>query len=482
MSDSEDFPWSNQLERLNPWVQAMTTLRMPSAKVIGAVASMTQSPRFRPTVPDAGSRSLGMTRPGRHAPYDSSMASNALGRRFWTLWGSFTAANLGDGFSLVAFPLLAVSLTNDARLIAFVSMCRFLAFPLLGLPAGVIIDRFDRRWLAIAAQAGRGSAIGAVALLVWSNEATIPLLAITAFIVGAGEVITDGGLPAVVRAVVDTDQLEHANSRLSASQTVANVFIGPPLSALLFEVDPALPFLLAAGLYVTTILLLATLRGSFRSHAETDEGSLRQRLTRGLSYVWGHPVLRPLALVVAAFSFVGEAGNAIFVVFVTDRLGLSNVQFGLLLTVDAMGAIVMSFLVTRLITRTSHGFSMRFSVVLATAASILFSATTFVPLIVFAMVLSGASHPSWNVVSVTVRQRLVPDAIFGRMMTAYLVIAWGMQPFGALTGGVIAESFGPEWVYVMSAIVIGSLLFFGRPMFRKVNEALAELPEPASAG
>lgn len=404
------------------------------------------------------------------------MTSSPLGRRFWSLWASFTAANLGDGFTLVAYPLLAVSITDDARLIAFVTMCRFLAFPLLGLPAGVILDRFDRRWLAIAAQTGRGSAIGVVALFAWADTATIPILAASAFIVGVGEVITDGGLPAVVRSVVAPNQLELANSRLTASQTIANMFVGPPLAAFLFGLDPALPFLGAALLYVVTIALLASLRGSFRPEAEADDGALRQRLTRGLSYVWGHPVLRPLALVVAVFSFVGEAGNAVFVVLATERLGLNEFQFGLLLTVDAVGAIVMSFLMTRLISRTSHGTSMKLSVVLFSAAAILFGATTFIPLIVLAMVFSGASHPAWNVVSVTVRQRLVPDAIFGRMMTAYLVIAWGMQPFGALAGGVIAEEFGPEWVYAMSGTVVGSLLFFGRPLFRKVDEALADVP------
>lgn len=403
------------------------------------------------------------------------MTSTALGRRFWTLWGSFTAANLGDGFSLVAYPLLAVTLTDDARLIAFVTMCRLLAFPLLGLPAGVIIDRFDRRWLAIAAQAGRATALGAVAVMVLTDTASIPLIALSAFVVGAGEVITDGGLPAVVRALVSTDQLEVANSRLAASQTAVNVFIGPPLSALLFDFDPVLPFLVAAGLYLLTIALLSMLTGTFRSEAQTDNGSLRERMTRGLAFVWGHPVLRPLALVVAAFSFVGEAGGAIFVILVTERLGLSNFQFGLLLAVESAAALVMAFVVPQLVTRTSHGFSMKLSVVFYTVGAVMLSATVFVPLIVVAMLIDGASQPTWNIVSVTVRQRLVPDEIFGRMMTAYLFIAWGMQPFGALAGGVIAEAFGPEWVYVMSAAVVGSLLFFGRPLFRKVDAAMAEI-------
>ena len=401
-----------------------------------------------------------------------------LGRRFWLLWSSFVAANLGDGISLVAFPLLAVSLTDDARLVAFVSVCRFLAFPLLGLPAGVIIDRFDRRRLAIVAQIGRAGAVLAVAILTALDGASIAVLSAAAFVVGAGEVITDGGLPAVVRAVVDAKSLEVANGRLAAGQTVTNVFLGPPLSALAFELDPALPFSVAGGLYLLTAIVLSSISGQFRPEMsdESHEPNVRKRMTRGLAYVWAHPVLRPLALVVAAFAFVGEAGNAIFVILVTERIGLSNVQFGLLLTVDAAAGVTMSFFVARLVARTSHGLSMRISVVLFTAAALILGLTTVVAAVILAMVLTGVSGPTWNVVSSTVRQRLVPDAIFGRMMTAYLFIAWGMQPFGALTGGIITEAFGPEWVYLMSAGVVGSLLFFGRPMYRRVDAALASSP------
>ena len=405
---------------------------------------------------------------------ESLLVSNGgLGQRFWLLWGSFTSANLGDGLSVVGFPLLAISLTDDARLVAFVAMCRFLAFPLLGLPAGIVIDRFERRKLAAIAQMGRASALGAVTWVVMIDEATIPIISAAAFVVGVGEVITDGGLPAVVRSVVRADQLEVANSRLAASQTASNAFIGPPLGALLFEIDPALPFLVAAGLYLLTVGMLGALRGSFRAEAQVDDGSLRHRMTRGLAYVWGHPVLRPLALVVAAFSFVGQAGHAIFVILVTERIGLSNFHYGLLLTVDAMASLTMSFFVARLITRTSHGTSMRLSVVTFTASALLLGFTATVGTAVLAMFLVGLSDPTWNVISATVRQRLVPDAIFGRMMTAYLFIAWGIQPFGALAGGFVAESLGPEWVYVLAGALIASLMIPGRRLFREVNLAMA---------
>ena len=213
------------------------------------------------------------------------MAGGTLGRRFWTLWSALSSSNLGDGFTLVAFPLLAVSLTDDARLVTLVAAFRFLPFFVVGLPAGVIIDRFDRRRLAMLAQAVRSAALIAVALATLAGQASIALLAGAAFVVGVGEVLIDGGLPAVVRDVVDTEQLELANSRLRASETVTNQFIGPPLGALLFQVDPSLPFFVAVGLYIGCNLLLVALRGSFVPDADPDEGGFLDQIKRGLAYV-----------------------------------------------------------------------------------------------------------------------------------------------------------------------------------------------------
>ena len=403
------------------------------------------------------------------------MERTNLGRRFWTLWTAFSASNLGDGLTLVGFPLLAITLTDDARLVSVVFAARFLPFLIIGLPAGVVIDRFDRRHIAMVAQVARASALIGIAVAVISDVATIPLVAAGAFVVGVGEVLTDGGLPAVVRDVVANEHLEVANSRLRASETVSNMFVGPPIGALMFELQPSLPFFGAAGLYLLTSGLLSQLRGDFKPEIDPNEGSFREQMTKGLSYVWNHPVLRPLALTVAAFAFVGEAGNTVLVILATERLGLSPVQFGLLLTVDAVAAVIMSFLVMGLVRRTSHGSSMKLSVIAYSLQAFLLGFSTFLPFIVLAVVLGGISDPAWNVITSTARQRLVDDAIFGRMMTAYLFVAWSFQPLGALFGGVIAEAFGPEWVYVVSGTVVASLLFFARPLFRKIDTAMAEL-------
>ena len=404
------------------------------------------------------------------------MTSDGLGRRFWTLWAGFTATNLGDGLTLVAFPLLAFDLSGgDARLVALVSVFRFLPFVLIGLPAGVILDRFDRRSLAVAAQIARGAVLAAMALVVVLDAATITIVVAAAFVVGVGELMTDGGLPALVRYLVSTDQLELANSRLSATQTVTNLFIGPPLGALLFTVEPAFPLAVAAGLYLGAALILTQLPGHYRPPTPTEGGRFLDQIGVGLRYVWGHEVLRPLALTVAVFSFFGEAVNSVLVILAKERLGLSSFEYSLLLTVDAIASVTMSFFVARLVARFGHSASMQVSVVTFALGALLFGSTTMIAGVVLASLLGGVSDPTWNVVSSTIRQRLVPDEIFGRMMTAYLFVAWSIQPLGALVGGLIAEQWGPQWVYLMSGTAVGSLLVLGRPLFRAVERSVTRL-------
>jgi MFS family permease len=418
--------------------------------------------------------------------------SDSLGSRFWALWAAVTATNLADGLSLVAFPLLALSLTDDARLVALVSVFRFLPFLVIGLPAGVVLDRVDRRKAAVAAQVGRGLVLGITSALVFAGDASIPLIVVAAFAMGVGEVITDGGLPALVRNLVDREHLEVANSRLSATQTVTNVFIGPPIGALLFEIDPGLPFAATVALFVGAIAVLARIPGDHRADpvdpddpdaTDTDQAlGFRAEILVGLRYVWGHPVLRPLALAVMAFAFVGEAGNAVYVILATERFGLSNVGYGLLISVDGVASVVTSFFVARLVRRAGHSFSMRLSIVTFVAGALLFGLTTSVVGIVVGALFAGVSDPTWNVNSATIRQRLVPDRVFGRMMTAYLFVAWSMQPFGALLGGVIAERWGAQWVSIMAACVVGSLLVFGRPLFRAIDVAMASSGPSGASG
>lgn len=408
------------------------------------------------------------------------MPDSTLGRPFWTLWTAFTASNLGDGLSIVALPLLAIELTDDARLVAAVAVFQYLPFLLIGLPAGVVLDRFDRRWIAVIAQSGRAVVVGGLGVAMLVGDATIGLLMVVAFLIGTSEVMTDGGLPALVRELVRADQLEIANARLSATQTVSNSFVGPPLGALMFEIDAGSPFLLSALVSVASVVTLTRLPGRYQPPQSSEVLSLPKRTIVGLQYVWGHPVLRPLVVAVGIFSFVGAANNGIFVVLMAERFGIDGFGFGVIISLDALASVVTSFFVARLIRRTSHSWSLRLSIVCASIGSLMLGLSTVAAVAFVAAMILGVSDPTWNIVSGTVRQRLVPDEVFGRMMTAYLFIAWGMRPLGAMLGGVVAEAWGPQWVSLCAAIVIGSLFVLARPMFRRVDASMAAARSPAA--
>ncbi|MEL6981620.1 MAG: MFS transporter, partial [Actinomycetota bacterium] len=208
---------------------------------------------------------------GGSAPGQLPGPASSLGPRFVRLWAAFTATNLADGLSLTAFPLLAVGLTDDARLVALVTVFRFVPFVLVGLPAGVLLDRFDRRRIAVLAQLGRAAAVGLLAIALAADRGSIALVIAIAFAVGVGEVLTDGGLPALVRELVERDQLELANSRFSATQTVSNIFVGPPLGALLFEIETAAPFALSVLLFIGATVSLSRIPGQFRAVAADAE-------------------------------------------------------------------------------------------------------------------------------------------------------------------------------------------------------------------
>ncbi|MEO1060825.1 MAG: MFS transporter [Actinomycetota bacterium] len=402
------------------------------------------------------------------------MPSRPLGGRFWLLWSSTAMTNVADGISLTAFPLLAEAMTDDARGIALVSVGRFLPFVLVGLPLGVVVDRLDRRTVVFASQALRGAATAALAVIVATDGASISLLVAVAFIIGLGEVLTDSAGPAMVRQVVEQHQLEDANARLAATQTVANYFVGPPLGAALFVAATWLPFAAVVAAFGLGMVLILVVPGNFRPERPESTERFRTEVAVGLRYVWGHPLLRPLALTVAAFAFLDAAGMAVFVVLTTDRLGLGELGFGALVSIDAAASTVMSLFVVGLIARWGHANCMRFAVVSFGVSAVVLGLTQNVAIAALAVLLAGAGNPAWNVVSTTLRQRLVPDEVFGRMMTAYLFIAWGVTPLGAILGGVVAEGLGVEWVFLLQGPAMVALYVGARSLFDRVDEATAD--------
>ena len=263
----------------------------------------------------------------------------ALDARFGRLWTATIASNLGDGLVAAAFPLLAASITRSPTAIAGLSVAMGLPWLVLGPFAGAIVDRHDRRRAMIAFDVGRGCVVAALALLVLGGTGSILALYAAVLLIGAGETIVDTSSQAMLPALVEPGDLERANARLFATQTVAQRFVGPPLGGYLFAVAATVPIFADAASFLLAAFVVATIPGGFgpaRADA-TAATSIRGDTLEGLRWLWRHGPIRTFAVGAAVLNVAITAGEAILVLFAQEVLHVSGIGFGLLLAATAAG-------------------------------------------------------------------------------------------------------------------------------------------------
>ena len=381
-----------------------------------------------------------------------------LTRNFRLLWAATALSNLGDGLRLVAMPLLATSVTSDPRLIAGVTVAQRLPWLFFILPGGAWADRFDRRLLRMRLDIARAAVmavlVGAIAL----DRASIVVIYVVAMMLASAEAVVDSSSMAMVPATVDGPDLERAIGRLGSTELAMNDLVGPPLGGLLFGLAIAVPFGVDAVTFAGAALVMGFMSGSYRPTAAStsstvDRPSIRESLAEGIRWLWNHRLLRTLALVSTALGTASFIGNAVFVIFATDTLELSDFGYGVLLVPGALGGIAGSLIAPRF-----KRFPLRRTLptsVIGSGASTWLMALTSSPIVVGALsAVSLASVMVWNVLTLALRQRLIPDEMLGRVGASYRFLVYLGMPFGALVGGLLANQFG-----VRSAIFVsGSIL------------------------
>jgi MFS family permease len=156
------------------------------------------------------------------------------------LWAASTVSSLGDGMYLAALPLLAATLTRDPLAVSVVTFAGWLPWLLFALPAGALVDRLDRRRVMWTVDAARALVVGVLTVAVLAGWASIPLLAVAGFLVGAGQTLFENAAQAMVVAVAGRGprRLERANGQLVASLTIGQQLIGPPAGSAAFAPRP----------------------------------------------------------------------------------------------------------------------------------------------------------------------------------------------------------------------------------------------------
>jgi MFS family permease len=402
-----------------------------------------------------------------------------LGRRFWTLLSASFVANLADGIFQIALPLLAASLTRDPALVAGVAFASRLPWLVFALIAGALADRFDRRRTMILVDAGRALVLVGLTVAVLAGGATIWLLYLVAFVLGCFETMFDTAASSMLPNVVGKDRIVAANSRLNAVELTMNQFAGPPIGGFLVAIGVAAAFGTAAAGYLGALLCLLTLTGSFRPVRTGPPSSIRADITVGLSYLRHHRLLRTMALVVGPMNLASTAVFAVLVLYVVapGPLGLDGVGFGLLITSIAVGTVggtLAAGWFERVLGRANLFVACIASLLVTDLVWILVPQPVLIGLILaIATTVGGA----FNVVFGSIRQRIVPNHLLGRVMASFRVISWGSIPLGALLGGIIGQAFGLTAVF-LSAAAIHALLLLSRTIL--TDEFMAQVEAQAA--
>jgi MFS family permease len=383
-----------------------------------------------------------------------------LGRGFWTLFSASFLANLSDGIFQIALPLLAVSVTKEPGLVAGVTVASRLPWLVFALIAGALADRLDRRRTMILVDAGRVVVLGGLTLAVVAGAATIWLLYVVAFVLGCFETMFDTAASSMLPNVVGKARVVAANSRLNAVELTMNNFVGPPLGGFLAGLAIASAFGAAAAGYLGALLCLVTLKGSFRAVRSGPPASIRSEIGDGLRYLWQHKLLRTFAFVVGPMNLGSTAVFAVLVLYVVKPgpLGLDGLGLGLLTTALAAGTVAGTLLASRI-----EQLIGRANLFVACIASLLVTDLVWIvvpqPLLIgIILALSSTFGGAFNVVFGSIRQRIVPNHLLGRVMASFRVISWGALPVGALLGGIVGQTFGLPAVFIGAGLIHLALL------------------------
>jgi MFS family permease len=392
------------------------------------------------------------------------MASNAepgrLGSPFWRLWSASGLSNLADGLVKIALPLVAVTMTDSPALVAGVAFAVMLPWLLFALPAGALADRVDRRVAMVAANVARASAVAvlavAVALGLASSVAGIWVLYLVALLLGTAETVYDTCAQSILPQVVPRDRLPRANGRLIAAELTANEFFGPPLGGLLVAAGTAAAFATPAALWAVAVGALLLLRGRF-AVAREQPTTLRADVAEGLRYLWQHRLLRTLAAMTGLFNFATNATFAVFVLYAVgpgSAMRLSEAAYGVLFATIAAGSLVGALLAEPIIGRLGRARSLALGILGGVATVGTPALTASWPVIAVAFLFGGVTTALWNVVAVSLRQRITPDRILGRINSSYRLVAWGSRPLGAAAGGLLGELLGLRAAFAIAAVLI----------------------------
>jgi MFS family permease len=372
-------------------------------------------------------------------------------RDFTILWSGQLVSTIGSEVSGLAFPLLVLALTHSPARAGIVGFANALPNLFLYLPAGALVDRWNRKRIMLVADAVRAVALGSVAVSLWAHGLTFAQIVVVAFVEGSLGVFFRVSESAALPQVVPKEQLTAAIAQNQARQQGAGV-VSQPLGGFLFALGRSVPFVFDAVSYAASFVSLLFVRPAFQEAREPGARQLRAEIAEGVQWLWNHRFLRTTMFLVAGTNF-GHAALVLALIVRARNLGASSTLIGAMFAVLSAGAIIGS-VAAPWVQR-----NIRPSLLIIGSVW-LWAAMTFSMFLVHETLLLGVLFgvqalvgPPFNVVVGTYRYLLVPDRLLGRVQSAGSLVTWGSIPLGSLAAGYLIQGLGARSTFLVLGAV-----------------------------
>jgi MFS family permease len=400
---------------------------------------------------------------------------------FLKLWSAETISQFGSQVTGLALPFVAiVTLDVTPFEVALLGVVEFAPFILVSLPAGVWVDRLQRRPILIVGDLGRAALLGSIPIAYGLDVLTIWQLYVVGFAVGVLTVFFDVAYMSYLPSLVSRDQLVDGNSKLEISRSGAQL-AGPAIAGGLVQAITA-PFAIlvdalsfvASGLFVMRIRKREEVPE--REAGRSPFAGMKAELSEGLRYVLGHRYLRWIAASTAAFNFFGNVIWTMFLVYAVRELGLSAGTIGVVFAIGNAGALVAAFATSRVAGKLGVGPAIVVGAATGIAVLLVPLAPESgpIPYLVAAQLIMSFGVVLYNVTQGSFRQAITPERLQGRMNSVMRFMVWGVMPLGMLLGGAIASAFSLHAAIWVGAIGM-SLAFL--PVLLSPVRTLREMPE-----
>lgn len=412
------------------------------------------------------------------------VAPRRMGRDFrWLLAASWTS-NLGDGIALAAAPLLIASLTSSPILVAAGAMMQFLPWLLFGLLAGAVADHHDRRRLVMLANGLRAVVVSVLVVFLLTGYANVWLVLATAFLYGTAEVFADSAGSTLLPMLVKPADLGIGNARMQAGYLVANQLAGPPLGAFLFAVGSFWPFILQVLCVALAVLLISRIARTPVPSTHASSGK-RHAIREGLRWLRHNAPVRTLVIIILVFNVTWAAPWGVLVLYATEHLHMGPVGYGALTTASAAGGMIAIFSFGWLEKRVSFSTLMRVCLSCEVLMHLGFALTSSAVVAFVIMFGFGLYAFVWGTISTTVRQRLVPMELQGRIASVNMVGVFGGLVIGQFIGGVLAQLWGltaPWWFAFAGSAVTLALVWRSISHIAAAKPVLDDASDEAEQG